>query len=143
MPRLPTDLARTRLAAARRAVLGTVDRTGAPHLVPVTFVLLDDGIAFAIDHKPKSTTALRRLENIAVHPRVSFLVEHYDDDWERLWWVRADAEATAGTAENDLAAVDALAAKYPQYQDVRPTGVVVRSRILTLVGWSASGHDTT
>ena len=135
MPGLPTDVARARFAVARHAVLGTVDRTGAPHLVPVTFALIEGDVVFAVDHKPKRTTALRRLDNITAHPAVSFLVEHYDDDWHRLWWVRIDAEATVTSADEDRSAVDVLVAKYPQYQQVRPSGVLVRSGIRTVIGW--------
>ncbi len=105
--RMTIEQCRDRLTAARVARLGTVSAAGEPHLVPVTFAVIDAGsavgdppadggaelIVFAVDHKPKSTTALRRLDNIAANPRVAFLVDHYDDDWDRLWWVRADAIA--------------------------------------------------
>ena len=33
------------------------------------------------------------MHNIAANPRVSFLVDAYTEDWDRLWWVRADAVA--------------------------------------------------
>lgn len=42
-----------------------------------------------------SKTALQRLANVASEPRCSLLVDHYEDDWSSLWWVRADGEATA------------------------------------------------
>ena len=82
--------ARGRFAAARVARLATADATGQPHLVPVTFAVAGDMVYTAVDAKPKRTTALRRLANVAANPRVSLLVDHYDDDWSRLWWVRAD-----------------------------------------------------
>ena len=66
-----------------------------------------------MDHKPKSTTALRRLDNIAANPRVSFLVDAYTEDWDRLWWVRADAVAEIVDGPVRLPAVSALRAKYP------------------------------
>ena len=106
--RTPTAVARDRFLAARVARLATVSGSGEPHLVPVTFAVIPamlsgtveptaaestELIVFAIDHKPKSTTALRRLDNIAANPRVAFLVDVYDDNWDRLWWVRADASA--------------------------------------------------
>ena len=61
-----------------------------PHLVPITFAVDGDALYSAVDAKPKSTRALRRLANIAANPAVSVLVDHYDDDWTRLWWARAD-----------------------------------------------------
>ncbi|MFC3983062.1 TIGR03668 family PPOX class F420-dependent oxidoreductase [Streptosporangium jomthongense] len=80
----------SRFETARVARLATVSDDGRPHLVPVTFAVVDDVIAIAVDHKPKSTVRLRRLANIAANPQVSLLVDEYDDDWDRLWWVRAD-----------------------------------------------------
>jgi PPOX class probable F420-dependent enzyme len=122
------------------AVLGTADRAGTPHLVPVTFAVVDDCVVFAVDHKPKSGRRLRRLENIEARAEVSFLVDHYDDDWERLWWVRVDGRATiAADALQDSRydrAVDALAARYRQYREVRPHHAVVIARVGTVTGWA-------
>jgi len=80
-------------ASARVARLATVDDTGAPHLVPIVFALVGDVIYSAVDDKPKRHRRLRRLVNVAHEPRVSVLADHYDDDWTRLWWVRADGTA--------------------------------------------------
>jgi len=49
-----------------------------------------DTIYSAIDAKSKSTLKLQRLENLRRHPAVAVLIDHYDDDWAELWWVRAD-----------------------------------------------------
>lgn len=141
--RLDEAEARRRFAAARAARLGTVDPAGAPHLVPVTFAVVPaedtaDIVVFAVDHKPKASRELKRLRNIRANPAVSFLVDHYDDDWARLWWVRADATATVDDATNWPAGVDALARKYPQYTRQRPDGVVVAARVTTWRGWAAS-----
>ena len=72
---------------------GPVRSDGGPHLVPIVFVLVDDVVWSAVDGKPKSTRALRRLGNIRSDPRVSLLVDHYGDDWSQLWWVRLDGLA--------------------------------------------------
>ena len=113
--------ARERFEAARVARLATVGLDGSPHLVPVVFALVGDLIVTAVDHKPKSTTRLRRLANIAAHPGVTLLVDEYDEDWGRLWWARADGRA-AVHASWDLAP---LVAKYDQYADRTPTGPVI------------------
>jgi PPOX class probable F420-dependent enzyme len=129
---------RVRFGPAKLARLATVTPSGRPHLVPVTFALADDQIVFAVDHKPKTTTALQRLANIATEPRVAFLVDHDDDDWSRLWWVRADADAAIITSGDDhQRAIDLLAAKYPQYRRHRPSGVVVMSQVSRWTGWAA------
>ena len=85
--------ARRRFAAARRAHLATADERGRPHLVPMVFVLREDTIFSAVDAKPKRTRALRRLANIAANPHAAALVDHYAEDWDSLWWVRADGSA--------------------------------------------------
>lgn len=131
------DEAARRFARARVARLATVDGEGHPHLVPIVFVVIDGVVWSAVDRKPKSGRALKRLTNIEANPRVSVLVDHYDDDWTRLWWVRADGEARvvevggAGTAE----ALDALAVKYPQYASERPAGPLVRVAVTRWSGW--------
>lgn len=155
--RLDLDACRTRFAAARHAYLATADADGAPHLVPVTFALLSgengatgdapsdagagaptsDEIVVAVDHKPKTTRDLKRLRNLAENPRVAFLVDRYDDDWAHLWWVRADGTATVEhEGEPRAAALDALAARYPQYREHRPDGPLIRVRVTRWSGWA-------
>lgn len=134
--RLSSAQARARFAGARVARLATVSAAGAPHLVPVTFAVLDERIVFVVDDKPKSTTRLRRLDNIAARPSVCLLVDVYDDDWTRLWWVRADGIATI--LATDAEAVDALAARYPAYVQRRPRGPVVSIAVTAWTGWAAA-----
>jgi len=130
---------RRRFAAGRVAILGTVGPHG-PHLVPIVFALEGDHLFTAVDQKPKTTTRLQRLANLAADPRVSVLVEHYADDWEQLWWVRLDGRAhILGPEESTAGPLDLLAAKYPQYREQRPRGPVVRVSIERWTGWEAAG----
>ena len=85
---------RRRFASARIARLASVTPDGRPHVVPICFVIDGDRIVTVVDHKPKTTTQLRRLDNIRSNPSVTVLVDHYDEDWSSLWWVRADGFAT-------------------------------------------------
>ncbi|HXM58866.1 MAG TPA: TIGR03668 family PPOX class F420-dependent oxidoreductase [Candidatus Dormibacteraeota bacterium] len=129
--------ARARLAAARVARLATADEGGRPHVVPVTFDVRGDSIVIAVDHKPKRTPDLKRLRNIRANPRVSVLADHYEEDWTRLWWVRADGvaallEDAAGRAEP----VARLCGKYPQYRERPPEGPVIAIAIDAVSGWS-------
>lgn len=109
---------RAKLEVARVARLATLDAEGGPHLIPICFVW--DGAVFysAIDHKPKrvAPSQLARLKNIVNTPHVALLVDHYDDDWIRLWYVlvRGEAELVSSTAEQRRA-IQLLRAKYPQY----------------------------
>ncbi|WP_234815379.1 TIGR03668 family PPOX class F420-dependent oxidoreductase [Mycolicibacterium duvalii] len=119
-------------------MLGTVRPDGAPHVVPVVFAMAEarDVAYTAVDGKPKSGRRLQRLANIEHHPAVSLLVQHYDDDWSQLWWVRADG--VAGLHDGDDAGATGLAAlrrKYRQYHDVELGGPVIAVRITRWVGW--------
>src|SRR5262249_44185337 len=117
----------------------TVDGTGAPHLVPVVFAVERDTVWSATDGKPKRGTALRRYANIRSRPRVSLLAQHWDEDWDRLWWVRADGTATV---VDDVSAVEhvvgLLRSKYPQYATVPVGGPLVRVMVTAWRGWSAA-----
>lgn len=129
-----------RFGEARVARLATVGPDGAPHLVPVCFTLHQGEILSVVDAKPKGTTALARLRNIARDPRVTLIVDHYDDDdWNHLWWVRVEGEARVieGGAEH-TSAVSRLRSKYPQYVRKRPTGPVIAVSPTRWRGWSAS-----
>jgi PPOX class probable F420-dependent enzyme len=132
--------ARGRFAAARVGRLATADRTGRPHLVPVVFAVHDGVVVSAVDHKPKQTTALRRLANIAGNPRVALLVDEYGEDWSQLWWARADGKGRiVDTASNEGRwAIELLLARYPQYRDHRPTGPVLVVDVKRWSGWSAA-----
>ncbi|MFF0629463.1 TIGR03668 family PPOX class F420-dependent oxidoreductase [Streptomyces sp. NPDC004296] len=143
MPVMTSGRARQCFAASRVARLATVDADGRPHLVPVVFALTGDTLAFAVDHKPKRTTELQRLANIRSHPAVCLLVDDYDEDWDRLWWARADGTATVLPPADEAGAsaeyVRLLAAKYrSQYAGRRPEGPVVEVAVTRWSGWHAT-----
>jgi PPOX class probable F420-dependent enzyme len=129
------ERARARFAASRVARLATVTAEGRPHIVPVCFALEGDTVYTAVDAKPKRTSALRRLENIARNPRVALLVDHYEEDWTRLWWVRADGSARVHDALP--AAIELLTARYEQYAEQPPAGPVIAVAVDRWSGWSA------
>jgi PPOX class probable F420-dependent enzyme len=125
--------AQERFGLARVARLATVSGDGSPHLVPITHAVHEGRLITAVDHKPKASTALRRLDNIAVNPFVSVLVDEYSDDWTALWWARADGWARVVTSW-DLAP---LIARYPQYREQPPSGPVIVIEVDRWSGWSA------
>jgi PPOX class probable F420-dependent enzyme len=107
----------------------------------VTFALIGDAtIVTAVDHKPKRTTALQRLANIAANPQVSVLVDHYAEDWNQLWWARADGRAriVAVGQEPELRAgvLAALADRYHQYRERPPDGDLIVVEVQRFSGWS-------
>jgi len=134
--------ARERFAAARVARLATADAGGRPHVVPVVFAVDGDRVYSVVDAKPKRTSALRRLRNVAENPRVALLVDHYQESWSGLWWVRAEGmgrvldpasevEAERGEAAR---AVTLLRERYPQQ---RAVGMVLAVDVQRWSGWTA------
>ena len=123
MPTLSDDEIDRRIATAPVARLATVDERGHPHVVPIVFALHDARLWSPIDGKPKRSSALQRVANVRANPRVSLLIDRYDDDWRALWWIRIDGDAcivAAGDlARDELASIEgALRGKYPQYRSV-------------------------
>jgi PPOX class probable F420-dependent enzyme len=127
---------RGRVAAARVGRLATVGVDLRPHIVPVTYAVHADEVFVAVDQKPKSTTELKRLRNIAAHEQVAVLVDEYDEDWTHLWWVRVDG--VARVVPEHAAAVELLMAKYPQYEADPPQGPVIAIQVHGWSGWSFS-----
>src|ERR1700693_795404 len=128
-----------RVAAARVPRLETADADGRPHIVPISFALNDQTLYFAVDAKPKRTTNLKRLRNIASNPAVSILMDHYEDEWKSVWWGSLDAAARVVTEEAEgERALDLLAQRYAQSRAARPAGPVVAVSIERMTGWSAA-----
>jgi PPOX class probable F420-dependent enzyme len=136
---MDSDDMRGRVAAARVARLATLGRDGAPHLVPLCFVLDGEVLYSAVDQKKKRTLRLRRLDNVRRDPRVSVLVDHYEEAWSKLWWVRIEGEARelepGAEAEE---AVRLLTSKYEQYRERRPQGPGLRVDLGRWSGWTAT-----
>ncbi len=126
---------------ARSGTLGTIAATGLPQLVPVCFALVGGDVAIAIDEKPKRGGTLARLRNIERDPRVALLVDHYEDRWQRLGWVRLEGDAlVVASGAAWPAALAALRARYPQYRPMALERLpVIRIRPTRVVGWRAEG----
>jgi PPOX class probable F420-dependent enzyme len=130
-----------RLKASSFGVLGTVDRDRGTHLIPVVFVVRGDALVIPIDTvKPKTTTRLRRVDNLRQDPRASLLVDHRDADWATLWWVRADVEFK-GTDDSPASWSSALAAKYPQYDSLDSIDSLLLFTIRSMRGWTAAARN--
>jgi PPOX class probable F420-dependent enzyme len=120
------------------AMLATVGPDAVPHVVPVVFAVHGDVVYTAVDAKRKSTRRLRRLANIEANPQVSLLVDHYEDDWSQLWWVRADGEAAVHYSGEEMASGYALLRKkYVQYQRIALDGPVVTVDVKRWSSWQA------
>jgi PPOX class probable F420-dependent enzyme len=130
---------RRRFAASRVARLSTLRPDGGPHAVPIVFALVGDTVFSAVDAKPKRSTNLQRLTNVRADPRCALLVDHFEDDWSRLWWVRADGTAEvvdAPTVEHP--GIQALVQRFPQYRDEPPSGALLVVAVQRWTGWAST-----
>jgi PPOX class probable F420-dependent enzyme len=133
------DEALARLRSARVGRLATLTPEGRPHVVPFVFVV-EEGSAtrlyWMVDEKPKRSRELQRLRNIEHQPAVEVVVDEYDEDWTRLWWVRArgSARVVVEADERDVA-LGLLRAKYPQYEYTSDPGLVVAIEVEAITGW--------
>ena len=128
-----------RLASARVARLATTDPDGRPHVVPTVFALENDTLYTAVDRKPKRSRRLRRIENARARPDVTVLVDHYEEDWQRLWWIRLRGRARVlDEGEERERAVALLTEKYPQYRDEPPDGPVLAVDVVEIREWAGS-----
>lgn len=144
---LPLPILERLLAAWPEACLATLDEAGRPALVPIVFTWHGGALWSPVDGKPKRSPHLARLAHVERDPRVCVLIDRYDADWSRLWWVRLEGEAgvvrASGPEDDPLLApvAEALRAKYPAYASTplflgEPT--LLRIAPSRIVGWCAS-----
>jgi PPOX class probable F420-dependent enzyme len=136
--RLSQPAMRRLASGARVATIATVDPDGRPNLVPIVFVLDGDTLYSSVDAKPKAGPRLRRLDNITAHPEgVAVLIDHYEEDWPALWWVRLRGRGRVldSSRERDRAQ-KLLRDKYAQYDDMPPQGEVLAVDVTEWRGWS-------
>ncbi len=128
--------ARRRLGEASIGRLATVSAGARPHIVPCCFVLRGDVVYTAVDGKPKSGRSLRRVANLGANAAFALLVDHYDDNWSSLWWVRVDGSGRIVADDGEAGeAVRLLAGKYRQYRDVAIPGPVLALDIGSWTSW--------
>ena len=120
------------------ARLATTDPDGRPHLVPIVFALEGNTLYSAVDRKPKRSSKLQRIENARARPDVTILVDHYEDDWDRLWWIRLRglARVLDDGDERDQA-LALLQEKYPHYHTEPPDGPVLAVDVTEVREWTA------
>ena len=105
-----------------------------PHLVPVVLVSVGSHIYLPIDGKRKKPGQLRRVRNLDRHPEVALLIDHYEDDWSRLWWVRIDA--IASMVPLPTAARNKFTQKYPGYSHTEIGVESIKLEVVNVQKWS-------
>jgi PPOX class probable F420-dependent enzyme len=127
---------RALLTEARFGVLGTVNADSTPHLVPAVFAVMGSVLVIPVDRvKPKRSTRLRRVQNLEARPHATFIIDRRSDDWEQLWWVRADLVCLPAPPEG---AVETLVAKYSAYRSPDAIAGAIGLSVTALTGWAAS-----
>ena len=129
---------RHRACEARVARLGTVTAEGRPHVVPCCFALDGDVLYTVVDDvKAKTTSALRRLDNIRLNPSVTILIDYYDDDWSTLWWIRLDGHARVVDAASleERTGLGLLAQKYEPYRARPMPGPLISVELTRWLAW--------
>ena len=130
---------RRRFGSSPVARLSTVRPDGGPHVVPIVFALVGDTVFSAVDAKPKRSRHLQRLANVRANPRCALLVDHYEDDWRRLWWVRADGTGEVVAAPSgEHPGIRALVQRFPQYRDEPPSGPLLVVTVHRWTGWTST-----
>lgn len=137
------DEALARLRSARVGRLATVTAELRPHVVPFVYALVEEPpsvrVYWVVDQKPKRSPRIKRIRNLERNPAVELVIDGYDEDWDRLWWVRASGTGRmVGSAAEGADALAALRAKYPQYVDDPPSGPLVAVDVETITGWEAT-----
>jgi PPOX class probable F420-dependent enzyme len=102
------------------------------------FAVEGDTLYSAVDRKPKRSTTLRRIENARARPDVTILVDHYDENWQQLWWIRLRGRARVLDGGDERAhALAMLQEKYPQYRSEPPDGPVLAVDVSDVRSWNA------
>ena len=120
--------------------LATADGYGRPHVIPVCFACDGQRIYSVLDAKPKigSLRSLRRVRNILANPQVSLVVDHYEADWSKLWYLLVHGRAELlEPCDEQAAAIALLRAKYPQYREMElDDNPVIRITPERATGWT-------
>jgi PPOX class probable F420-dependent enzyme len=126
-----------RLRQSRHAILATTADDGGINLVPICYVVVDESIFMPVDRvKPKATLQLRRLDDLRQRPRAALIVEHYDDDWTQLWWVKLSVDVNLDMASDEVESTRIrLADRYPQYRPPDSVASVVKFDAVAISGW--------
>jgi PPOX class probable F420-dependent enzyme len=120
---------KTIIDKARVARLATVDTECKPHVIPVVFVFDNDCYFIPIDAKTKRSRPekLKRAKNIQQNPNVALLIDEYNENWRKLYFIMIQGKASiiGGKKleqQSELFLLEKahklLSDKYLQYQEI-------------------------
>ena len=113
----------TLIKRAKVARLATVDQKSHPYVVPVVFVFHENSFFIPLDEKVKTVNArkLKRVKNIEKNPNVTLLIDEYQNDWKKLFFLMIHGKATVTDGKNSKIMDKVhklLISKYPQYKKI-------------------------
>jgi len=114
---------KTLIKRAKVARLATVDQKSHPYVVPVVFVFHENSFFIPLDEKVKTVNArkLKRVKNIEKNPNVTLLIDKYQNDWKKLFFLMIHGKATVIDGKNNKLMYKIhklLISKYPQYKKI-------------------------
>ena len=138
---------KTIINTARVARLATIDLECKPHLVPVVFAYDNDRDFYfiPIDEKTKRSRPenLKRVRNIKENPNVALLIDEYNEDWTKLYFIMIQGKASIiggkKLDQNEMSllkkAHKLLRNKYPQYQKIGVGEYVIMIMPQKVIAW--------
>jgi PPOX class probable F420-dependent enzyme len=134
---------------ARIARLATVDSECKPHLVPVVFAFDGEYYYIPIDAKtkqePSKPEKLKRVKNIQTNPNIALLIDEYNEDWTKLYFVMIQGRALLisnkkGVQQNELLLIEKahklLSEKYHHYQKIGIGEYVIMIYQQKIITWN-------
>jgi len=114
---------RTLISRAKVARLATVDQKLYPYVVPVVFVFHGNSFFIPLDEKTKTVNPknLKRVKNIEKNPNVTLLIDKYQNDWKKLFFLMIHGKAKVIDEKNGKIMDKIhklLVSKYPQYKKI-------------------------
>jgi PPOX class probable F420-dependent enzyme len=142
---------KTIISKAKVARLATVDIKCTPYLVPVVFVVDNDNEYYfiPIDEKTKRSRPenLKRVRNIQENPNVALLIDEYNEDWTKLYFVMIQGKATIlggkKLEQNEVPLLEQahklLRSKYHQYQKISVGEYLIMIMPQKVIVWKNNG----
>jgi len=132
------------IKSAEIGYLATASPNLQPYVTPAVLIIERDTIYVPLDSKPKTVNyrQLKRVKNVLQNPKVAFLVEHYENDWSRLWFVMLTGFANLVIQNEDLNTNKEIRKvrslfleKYIQYNQVEIGSAYIKLRKLKGTFW--------